>query len=254
MSRKTCNIRTIPCPAAGPAMPPPDLAIIGYGAFGQLAARHLRRHLRVGVCDPAARAGDLPNLSLAQAARCKVVVVAVPLAQLEDVLVAIAPHLASDAMVIDVASVKIRPAEMMLRLLPPRVQIVASHPLFGPASARDGLEGQRIAWCPLRGSGHRRAAALLRRLGLRVLPTTPERHDREMAVVQGLTHLIARSLGQLGPLPTALTTASFRRLAEAAALVEADSPELLRTILAENPHAAPIRRRFLEAAAAIAAG
>lgn len=230
----------------------PQLAIIGFGAFGQLIARHLRDRLPLCVCDPAIRANDLPQVGLTEAARCPIVVLAVPVAQLEPVLHAIAPHLRPGALVVDVASVKIRPAQLMQRMLPDHVQIVASHPLFGPESARDGLAGHRIAWCPLRGAGHRRAAALLRRMGLMVLRTTPDQHDREMAVVQGLTHLIARGLGQMGPLPDRLTTASFRRLAEAAAMVQADSPDLLRAILTDNPHAGPARRRFLSLAAGIA--
>ena len=232
----------------------PTLAIIGFGAFGQLIARHLRGHMPLCVCDPTRRANDLPQVDLAGAAQCRVVVLAVPLSQMEPVLRVIAPQLSPGALVIDVASVKIRPARLMQDILPSHVQIVASHPLFGPESARDGLAGHRIAWCPLRGTGHRRAAALLRRLGLRVLSTTPDRHDREMAVVQGLTHLIARGLATLGPLPDRLTTESFRRLAEAAAMVQADSPELLRTILRDNPHAAPVRQGFLDAMAGIAGG
>lgn len=231
---------------------PPQLAIIGFGAFGQLIARHLRPHLRLCVCDRAIRANDLPQVDLARAARCPVVVLAVPLSRMQHVLQAIAPHLEPGTLVVDVASDKIRPAELMAQILPAHSQIVASHPLFGPESARDGLAGHRIAWCPLRGNGHRRAAALLRRLGLKVLPTTPDLHDREMAVVQGLTHLVARGLAQLGAMPDRLTTESFRRLAEAAAMVQADSPELLRTILTENPHAAPVRQRFLDAMAGAA--
>ncbi|TRW97533.1 prephenate dehydrogenase [Paracoccus sp. M683] len=232
--------------------PQPSLAIIGFGAFGQLAARHLRDHLRLCICDPSIRANDLPQVELTQAATCDIVLIAVPLAQLEQVLMGIAPHLRPGATVVDVTSVKIHPAQLMQRILPAHVQIVASHPLFGPESARDGLAGQRIAWCPLRGRGHRRLAAFLRWLGLQVVFTTPDQHDREMAMVQGLTHLIARSLGQLGPLPQRLTTASFRHVALAAGMVQADSPELLQTILTDNPHASPMRRRFLEIAAALA--
>lgn len=231
----------------------PRLAIIGFGAFGQLAARHLRDHAQVSICDPLTRANDLPQVDLAEAARCDIVLLAVPLSRLEAVLQAIAPHLRPGATVVDVASVKLRPAALMQTILPDHVQIIASHPLFGPESARDGLRGHRIAWCPLRGTAHRRLAAFLRWLGLTVLPTTPDQHDAEMAVVQGLTHLIARSLAALGPMPTLLTTASFQRLTEAAAMVQADSPELLRTILTENPHAEPARRRFLDAAAALTA-
>ena len=230
----------------------PHLSIIGFGAFGQLIARHLRDHMTLCVCDPVPLVNDLLQVDLAQAARCRIIVLSVPLSQMRSVLHIIAPHLRPGAMVIDVASVKLLPATMMQAILPDHAQIVATHPLFGPASAREGLTGHRIAWCPLRGDGHRRAAAFLRRLGLRVLATTPEAHDREMAVVQGLTHLIAQGLSGIGPIPDRLTTESFRRLVEAVAMVQADSPELLRTILHDNPHAGPVRARFVKAIAGIA--
>lgn len=230
----------------------PRVAIVGFGAFGQLIARQLRDQLPICICDPQARPNDLPQVELAGAADCDIVILAVPLAQLEPVLRGIAPHLRSGSTVIDVTSVKVRPAQLMQDLLPPDVQIVASHPLFGPQSASQGIAGHRIAWCPLRGTSHRRIAAFLRRCGLTVLTTTPDQHDHDMATVQGLTHLIAHSLAQLGPMPTRLATASFQRLTEAAAMVQADSAELLRTILCDNPHAEPVRRRFLDAAAGIA--
>ncbi len=229
----------------------PRLAIIGFGAFGQLAARHLRPHARICVSDPVSRANDLPQVRLTEAACADVILLAVPLSRLEPVLREIAPHLRPGAVVIDVTSVKLRPAELMQALLPDHVGIIATHPLFGPESARNGIAGHRLAWCPLRGGDHRRLAAFLRWLGLKVLTTTPDQHDAEMAMVQGLTHLIARSLGALGPMPTRLATASFQNLIEAARMVEADSPELLRTILYDNPHAEPVRRRFLDAAAAV---
>lgn len=231
---------------------PQNLCIIGFGAFGQLIARHLRPHLALSVCDPCVRPNDLPQLDPAQAARADIVILAVPLPQLKGVLHAIAPHLRPGAVVIDVASVKVEPARLMLDLLPPHVEIIASHPLFGPASAADGVAGHRIAWCPLRGNGHRQLAAFLKMQGLDVIRTTPDQHDRDMAVVQGLTHLIARSLSRLGPLPQRMATRSFAMLAEAAAMVQDDSPELLATILHANPHAAMVRRRFLEEAAGIA--
>lgn len=233
-------------------MRPETLSIIGFGAFGQLIARHLRPHLELSVCDPCVRPNDLPQVDPARAARADIVVLAVPLPQLEAVLRAIAPHLRPGSTVIDVGSVKVEPARLMLDLLPDHVGIVASHPLFGPASAAGGIAGHRIAWCPLRGRGHRWLAAFLKAKGLQVILTTPDQHDRDMAVVQGLTHLIARSLSRLGPLPRHMATRSFAMLAEAAAMVQDDSPELLATILKANPHAASVRQRFLAEAAGIA--
>ncbi len=71
-------------------------------------------------------------------------------------------------------------------------------PLFGPQSANGGLSGLRFVVCPVRGGRYEQVAAFGRLLGLKVTVTTPEEHDREMAYVQALTHLIGRSLVNIG--------------------------------------------------------
>ena len=75
--------------------------------------------------------------------------------------------------------------------------------------------------------------------------TTPEDHDREAAVVQGLTHLIAKVLLGMGPLPTRMTTESFDLLSEAISMVQDDAPEVFEAIEKANPYAETVRRQFL---------
>ena len=84
--------------------------------------------------------------------------------------------------------------------------------------------------------------------------TTPEKHDRDAAAIQGLTHLIAKVLVQMEPLPTRMTTKSFELLMEAVDMVRHDAPEVFDAIQRENPYASSIRRRFLEIASVLNAG
>lgn len=231
---------------------PPSIGLIGFGAFGQLIAHHLGAHFRLQVFDPAwpahgqATASGVVLTSLEAAARCPVVILAMPVAALGEMVAAIGPHLRPGALVLDVCSVKVEPARIMHERLPKHVRIVGTHPLFGPQSARDGIRGQRVAVCPVReGRSARRVAAFLRaRLGLQVFLTTPEEHDREAATVQGLTHLIARMLVQMEPLPTRMTTASFELLMRAVEMVRHDSSAVFLAIEQANPYAAPVRERF----------
>ena len=224
------------------------LGLIGYGAFGRLTARHLSAWFEVAAYDPAVSEGDAHAVltDLTTAAACPVVVLAVPVEALEDTLSAIRPHLVPDALVIDVGSVKVKPALAMDAALPEGVRIVGAHPLFGPQSGKDGIVGLRIAVCPVReAKDARRVAAFCRHaLKLRVFQVTPEDHDREAAVVQGLTHLIARVLLNMEPLPTRMTTASFERLMQAVDMVRHDSPAVFRAIERDNPFAAEVRDRF----------
>ncbi|SFK82262.1 Prephenate dehydrogenase, partial [Pseudovibrio ascidiaceicola] len=137
-------------------------------------------------------------------------------------------------------------------LLPDNVDIVASHPLFGPQSATTGIKGLKIAVCPIQGKRHARLVAFLRKiLGLTVIVTTPEDHDQEAAVVQGLTHLIAKVLLRMGPLPTRMTTKSFDLLSEAISMVQHDAPEVFEAIEKANPYAETVRRRFFDLAASL---
>jgi len=122
--------------------------------------------------------------------------------------------------------------------LPPFVDIVGTHPLFGPQSARDGIRGRKIAICPVRGNTAPRIAAFLRgTLGLKVFITTPEEHDRELAVVQGVTHLIAKVLVRMKPLPKRFTTASFDHLMQATEMVRHDAASVFLAIECDNPFA-----------------
>jgi prephenate dehydrogenase len=226
----------------------PKLGLIGFGAFGRLTARHLSAWFEVIAHDPAATDGEgVATLAdLATAAACPTVILAVPVEVLEATLEAIRPYLAPYALVIDVGSVKVKPAQAMEALLPPGVRIVGAHPLFGPQSGKDGVAGLRIAVCEVRGAKDARRVAAFCRLALKlkVFQVTPEEHDREAAVVQGLTHLIARVLLRMEPLPTRMTTSSFERLMQAVDMVRHDSPAVFRAIERDNPFAAEVRERF----------
>lgn len=231
------------------------IGIIGFGAFGQLIARHLNPYFQLYAYDPAAdleRAALMHGVtltSLEKVALCEIVILATPVATLERVVAMIAPHLRPGTLVLDVGSVKVGPADIMRRGLPAHVDIVATHPLFGPQSARDGIAGLKIAVCPVRGTRfHRVAAFLKRKLALDVIITTPEDHDREAAMVQGLTHLIAKVLVQMEPLPTRMTTKSFDLLMQAVGMVRHDAPEVFQAIEHANPYAPQVRRRFFELA------
>jgi prephenate dehydrogenase len=238
-----------------PFVPASPIGLIGFGAFGRLVAEHLAPHAALRVHDPFvtgaefAQAG-IAGCSLAETAACPVVILATPVSSLAAIVQAVAPHLRPGALVLDVGSVKVQPAAIMRAGLPPGVDIVATHPLFGPQSAREGLRGLKIAVCPVRGDRAGRVGAFLRRvLGLTVIMTTPEDHDREAAAVQGLTHLIAKVLVAMEPLPTRMTTRSFDLVMQAVGMVRHDAPEVYHAIERENPYAGEVRRRFFELAA-----
>lgn len=237
----------------------PALGLIGAGAFGAFAVPHLRPFFDVAVHDPrpdidrlCAGWGVAPA-SLAEAAARPVVVLAVPLGALRAAARAAAPHLGPGAMVVDVCSVKVKPLAILREELAAGTRLVGTHPLFGPNSGRDGIAGLKTVVC-----GEGAAAALVRRfcarsLRLDVRRATPEAHDREMAYVQGLSHLVARSLKALDLPDFGLETAAFARLAGLLDLVGDESAALFDTIVGGNPFAPEALGGFIAAASALAA-
>ena len=225
------------------------LGLIGVGAFGEFALPHLVQHFAVTISDRARDIGALAERHGAQlgelvaAAACDVVVLAVPIRALESVAASIAPHLKSGAMVVDVSSVKVRPMEILRQCLPERVRIVGTHPLFGPQSGRLGIAGLRIAVCGGRGAGFVRRFCE-RQLGLTVTTTDEHEHDRQMAYVQGLTHLVARIVRSMDIPPLDHPTATFGLLQRMIELVGSDSDELFETITTQNPYAAEVLAEF----------
>jgi prephenate dehydrogenase len=231
------------------------LSIIGVGAFGEFMIRHLAPFFRVLVHDPdrdlaAVEASYNVTLrSLEACAAADVVVLAVPVQAMEAVAGAIAPHLSPGALVLDVASVKVRPAELLDRLLPAHVDIVCTHPLFGPQSGGRGIAGLKVTVCNVRGARDDCVVRFLEeRLMLEVIRAEPETHDRELAYVQGLTHLIGKILIDLDLSGIRQTTRSFDLVMQAVDFIRDDSEELFRAIERENPYVSEAHLRFFEAA------
>lgn len=232
-----------------------SLGLLGVGAFGTLAAPYLARHFDLVLYDPTrdptslaaeigARVGTLKDASA-----CDVVVLAMPIQKFEAALLEIVPCLAPGALVIDVISVKTKPKEIMERLLPPHVDIVGTHPLFGPQSGKNGIVGLTIAVCDVRGGkGEAVATFCAEKLALKVVSTTAEEHDRQMAYVQGLTHLMAKIVVSLDLPEFSLTTKTYNYLQSMVDMVRYDSDELFRAIERENPFVAEAKGAFFAAA------
>lgn len=232
-----------------------SLGLLGVGAFGTLAAPYLARHFDLVLYDPSrdltlfAREIGARVGAIQEAASCDIVVLAMPIQKLEAALGEIAPHLARGALVVDVVSVKLKPKAIMERLLPPHVDIVGTHPLFGPQSGKNGIAGLTIAVCDARGGrGDAVAAFCAENLGLKVVMTTAEEHDRQMAYVQGLTHLMAKIVVALDLPEFSLTTKTYTYLQSMVDMVRYDSDELFRAIERENPFVAEAKDAFFEAA------
>lgn len=235
-----------------------SVGLIGVGAFGEFALPHLLPHCRIGAYDPLRDLTELTETwavrseSLEEVAQKDVVILAMPVQRIRETCQAIAPHLKPGALVLDVCSVKEEPMTIMLEELPDHVDIIGTHPLFGPQTGADGVKGLRITLC--NGRGDRLACAerfFREQLGLTPLVTTAEEHDRQLALVQGLTHLLSRIIVEMDMPVLNQTTETFDLMMKMVESVRYDSDELFRAIENRNRFVADARERFFDAARVI---
>lgn len=235
-----------------------SLGVIGVGAFGAFMAHHLAPFFTLHLHDPNRNLVDLARqlsaeaATLPQAAACPIVVLAVPVQSLADVIRQIIPHLQSHTLVLDVLSVKSEPTALLEKLLPKNIEIIGTHPLFGPQSGKNGIEGLNIAVCPIRTQKTDMVCQFLKSdLKLNVFEISPEEHDRQMAYVQGLTHLIAKVVVSLDLPNFQLTTKTFDYMLKMVEMVRYDSDELFRAIEKGNPFSGEAKNAFFAAARAL---
>lgn len=214
----------------------PHIGIIGgKGRMGRWLAAYLgQQGHEVLVTD----ACDGP-LDLDMVGECRVLLLAVPLSEVEPVMQLIGPHTRADGVVIDIASLKQAPLKSMLAHA--RGEVIGCHPLFGPAV--DSLQGQTVFLCP--GRGERWLTwwhGLLEQGGARVQELDPAEHDRLMARVQSLRHLLLVGLGKtlmdLGYDPTTDLPNSgswFQDLLKLMAQQTRQPPELYADLALNNP-------------------
>ena len=196
-------------------------------------------------------AAVVQSSSIIHVGTCKIIVIAVPVQQMEKVLRKLAKVARPDALVIDVGSVKMKPAKLMKEILPRSISIVGTHPLFGPQSGKgQGIKGLNIVVCDVRGKQSRLRAQILQteKLGLKVFAATPSEHDHELAYVQGLTHLLAKVVVALNLPRFRFTTRTYEYMDQMVETVRYDSDELFRAIERENPFTKKAKEAFFAAA------
>lgn len=227
------------------------IGIFGFGDFGKLITKYLASHAEVIVYDRhqahtevISQYGATPA-TLEEAAASDVVILAVTLDALESTLHNIAPHIKPGALVADVTSVKVVPAEMMQRLLPAHCQILATHPLFGPVSAAKSLANHKIVIDPIRVNNLATIETFLTDLELEVVHMTSDEHDKEMAWVHALTFFVGRGLLNLNPPSSLLATNYYDELLGVVDVERTHSLQLFNTIQKGNPYAAEMRKKFM---------
>lgn len=121
------------------------------------------------------------------ASESDIVIVSVPIDATLSVIREVAPVLKKGNLLIDVTSVKEKPAQIMQENVREGVEFLPTHPMFGPRVR--SLDGQVVVLTPLvRGQMFKKVLKFLESENARVVISTPHLHDEMMSIVQGLTH------------------------------------------------------------------
>ncbi|MBI2628959.1 prephenate dehydrogenase [Candidatus Pacearchaeota archaeon] len=229
-----------------------EIGIIGFGSFGRLMAKHLKSKAKVFVFDNVNKEKEANEMGVSfipieKVASKQIVILAVPMENIEEVLVKIKDSLQKNALVFDVCSLKIFSCELMKKILPESVEIIGTHPLFGPQSAPNSIEGMKIALCNVRVDNETfdLVKEFCKSLGLNVFVTTPEEHDRQMALSQALTHFIGQAMKNADIKRIELSTKTFDKLMDVAEIIGNDTPALFNNMQTMNPFAGEVRQRLM---------
>lgn len=230
------------------------IGIIGFGSFGQLIAKELKRDFYVYVWNRGNREKEAKEIgigyvSIEEAASKEIVILATAVYCLEEILHKIKPCLRKNSLVLDVCSVKEYPVKLMEKILPKNIDILGTHPLFGPESIKY-KENRKIVICPVRikKEGLIKVISYLKRKGYKVIITTPEKHDSEIAKTQALAHFIGRVLEKMDLKEQEIDVMNYRKLLEIMNVVKNDSWQLFLDIERKNRYAEKVRKEFVESA------
>lgn len=227
--------------------------IVGYGRFGKLWAKALSSFGSVRVCEkafnPQAKEEAIQIVDMQQVAEADMVFLLVPISEFESCCQQIQPFLKPETVVVDCCSVKVHPVTVMQKIFAPTQAIIATHPLFGPDSVQrtGGFQDHKIVLCPVRCSEQQQAVVqnIFEQMGLKVLLSSPDEHDRQMANSQALVHYIGRGLAALDLHPQELATPDFQALLNINKMVVNDTWRLFLDMHQYNNYAKQIRKKFI---------
>ncbi len=248
---------------------PLSIGIVGFGRFGQFMAKSFTKYGRVvgtsrtDYTDIASEMGvkyvpDLESFVLDE--NLDVIVLATSIVSFKDTVSDLVPHLekklqlkgaSSCPLIVDVASVKEHPRKILLDLLPEECDILCSHPMFGPDSAKNGWRGLRFVYektrinkvildpdyegqeNPETSEEHvegmdrmERFLSIWEEEGCNMTSMPCSDHDSYSANSQFITHLVGRILGIQGLKATPIDTTGFQSVLRLIETTNADSFDL----------------------------
>jgi prephenate dehydrogenase len=225
------------------------IAIIGFGRFGKLLAKLLSPYGEVSIISRKRLENcKFPQIKYTDLRDFDIVIPTVPISKFAKILEKINPFLKSGSIVMDVCSVKVIPCQQMKKIIRKDIELLGTHPMFGPDSAGKSCAGLQIIVCPLRISDKNlnKILRIFRDLKLKIINTTPANHDKQAAKSLSLVHFVGRGLSGAGIKDQEISTLGFDRLLAVNETVSNDTWELFLDMQVFNPYSKKIRQKFID--------
>ncbi len=218
-----------------------SIGIIGRGPFAKLLAELAPSNIPVQMIGSTSS-----NKEFLTVGTCDIVILSVPFMALQSVLDRLQPILPSTSLLIDVCSVKVKPAELIHAAFPKHNNLLITHPLFGPQTFHSNTTPHKLIVTQQLGHLAEMVVQFCEKtLSLEVVHMSNEEHDKHMANVHALTMFIGRACAVLDVAGEPIRTPSFQKLVDLEALDRGHSEELFRTIETGNPFAKAARQKLL---------
>lgn len=226
------------------------IGIIGYGHFGALLSELAVRfapQAQVKVYSSRQAPDGKTFFSLEDAAACDIVIPCVPIHAFEEWVGKLLPLMREDAVLVDIATVKVHTVGILKKLAPER-RWLATHPMWGPESYKKtggDVKGFRIiiTESTLSKEEKEQVISFLKQCGFDVVEMSSEQHDKHLAETLFLTHFIGQTVARGGFDRTEIDTVSFGYLMDAVEIVRHNTA-LFKDVYRFNPYCEEILKRF----------
>ncbi|SES76743.1 prephenate dehydrogenase [Methanococcoides vulcani] len=180
------------------------LIIGGTGGMGQWFTRFFLRHgyeVIVWGSSGKTEIADQMGVEFAtdldrEIREADVVIITVPIDITARVIKETAPKMKQGSLIMDLTSIKAEPVNAMRKYAPEGVEILGTHPMFGPSIPT--LQGQIVIMSPTEGRCDKWFPImheLFEESGAHIEIIDPQEHDQFVSVVQGLTHFAYITIG-----------------------------------------------------------
>lgn len=229
---------------------PQTITIIGFGKFGAFWAELLKNNfpeLNVEIIRSAEIGTEAVNQTLAAS---KYIFPCVPISAFAETITKIAPYLSAQNTVVSVCSIMTYPKEQMLTILPKDVEIITTHPNFGPESFKQNQNSVKnfnfiIENTKATQETYQDFLNMLNKLELNVAEISADEHDLQISLPHFVSLFTGNLLKRLEIKRDLRVATSTKKMFELVDAVGQDF-QILKDIYAFNPYAKTFSKKLFQ--------